>query len=53
MLYNVTFYYRSIPVCSTLERGETQEDAGLQAEFRFMSLFPNVIYDNVTINECA
>lgn len=53
MLYHVTFYYRSSPVCSTLERAETKEDAGLKAEFRLMCLFPNVNYDNVTINECT
>ena len=53
MLYNVMFYYHSSAVCSTLERAETQEEAGLQAEFRLMSLFPNVNYDNVTVNECA
>lgn len=53
MLYNVTFYYHGIPVCSTLKRAGTQEEAGLQTEFGLMCLFPNVNYDDVTIIECA
>ena len=47
MLYKVMFYHQSKPVCVTLQRAATPDDAALMAEFRFMALFPNVSYDNV------
>ena len=47
MLYKVMFYHQSKPVCVTLQRAATPDDAALMAEFRFMALFPNVPYDDV------
>ena len=47
MLYKVMFYHQSKPVCVTLQRAATPDDAALMAEFRFMALFPNVSYDDV------
>ena len=47
MLYKVMFYYQSKPVCVTLQRAATPDDAALTAEFRLMTRFPNVSYDNV------
>ena len=47
MLYKVMFYYQSKPVCVTLQRAATPDDAALMAEFRLIALYPNVSYDNV------
>lgn len=49
MLYNVRIYYLGGLICTMVERAETEEDAGLQAELRFMRMYPKMEYDNVVI----
>ena len=47
MLYKVMFYCQSKPVCVTLQRAATPDDAALMAEIRLITLYPNVSYDDV------
>ena len=48
-LYNILFTYKNEKVCTTLQKGNNQDDAMLKAEFKLMFKYPNVKYDNLEI----
>lgn len=51
MLFKVTFYRKMRPVCYTLIRAATADDAALTAEFRLITQAPNVTFDDVKTDE--
>ena len=50
MLYKVTFYRKLRPLCYTLIRAATADDA-LTAEFRLIAQALNVTFDDVKTDE--